>query len=101
MRSTRNLMPEAWALAAFLVLPAWPGRAAAEECLTDWGAAGAIVRSQKLVPVAELSKSQAVGAAEEIVKATLCRDGDDYIYKLVLRDTKGQLKTVVVDARKP
>ena len=37
----------------------------------------------------------------DIVKSTLCKDGDDYIYKLVVRDSGGQLKTVVVDARNP
>ena len=85
--------------AALLVAATQSGAAVAEECLTDWGAAGAIVRAQKLMTVTELSKSAGSQVAGEIVKTTLCKDGDDYVYKLVVRDAKGQLKTVVVDAR--
>jgi hypothetical protein len=73
----------------------------AEECLTDWGQAGEIVRREKLVTVQQLTQANAAGLIEAIVKTTLCKDGDDYIYKLVVRDAKGQLKTVVVDARNP
>ena len=67
--------------------------------MTDWGQAGAIVRQQKLMSIGELTKSVTPNIGGAIVKTTLCKDGDDYIYKLVVRDPSGQLKTVVVDAR--
>jgi hypothetical protein len=73
----------------------------AEECLTDWGIAGEIVRRQKLLTVQQLSQSNAAGLPGQIVKTTLCKDGDDYVYKVVVRQASGQLKTIVVDARSP
>ncbi len=75
--------------------------ARAEDCYNDWGLAGEIVRREKLITVQQLTQANAAGLIEAIVKTTLCKDGDDYIYKLVVRDAKGQLKTVVVDARNP
>ncbi len=99
----RNFLPRApirvLAGAAFLVSATYPVAAKAEECVADWGLAGEIVRREKLMTVGELSKSAAADKAGEIVKTTLCKDGDDYVYKLVVRDAKGQLKAVVVDAR--
>lgn len=74
--------------------------AKAEECYADWGVAAEIVRSRKLMTVGELAKGAAASLPGQIVKTTLCKDGDDYIYKLVVRDGKGQLKTVVLDAAK-
>ena len=82
--------------AAGVALPAL-----AEDCYNDWGLAGEIVRREKLVTVQQLTQANAAGLIEAIVKTTLCKDGDDYIYKLVVRDAKGQLKSVVVDARNP
>jgi hypothetical protein len=75
--------------------------ASAEDCYADWGVAGEIVRREKLVTVQQLTQANTAGLIEAIVKTTLCKDGDDYIYKLVVRGAGGQLKTVVVDARNP
>lgn len=73
--------------------------ARAEECLSDWGQAGEIVRREKLLTVQQMTQSNAAGLPGQIVKTTLCKDGDDYIYKVVARQANGQLKTFVVDAR--
>lgn len=82
-----------------LVAVGFSASARAEDCYADWGTAGAVVRREKLVTVQQLSQPGAAGVPGEIVKTTLCKDGDDYIYKLVVRDANGQLKTVVIDAR--
>lgn len=73
--------------------------AKADDCMPDWGQAGAIVRAQKLLTVGELTKLVAQDVGGTIIQATLCKDSDDYIYKLVVKDRSGQLKTVVLDAR--
>ncbi|MEQ1670226.1 MAG: hypothetical protein ABL893_05160 [Hyphomicrobium sp.] len=86
------------ALAAALP-PGAPARA--EECMTDWGQAGEIVRREKLLTVQQLSQPGPAQLPGQIVKTTLCKDGDDYIYKVVVREAGGQLKTLVVDARRP
>ena len=91
------------ALAGAVTLFAFAGGTAAlaEDCYADWGTAGEIVRREKLVTVQQLTQGYAAGIPGTIVKTTLCKDGDDFIYKLVVRDPSGQLKTVVVDARNP
>ena len=103
MLNIRNLLPraltEVLAGAAILVCASLSAAAKAEDCLTDWGVAGAIVRRENLMSVSELIKSAAPGIPGTIIKTTLCKDGDDFIYKLVVRDAAGQLRTVVVDAR--
>lgn len=68
------------------------------ECFSDWGKASDVVRQKQLLTVEQLSKTFADDIPGQIVRATLCRDGDDYIYKLVVRDSQGQQKNVVVDA---
>lgn len=70
----------------------------AEMCYADWGAAAQIVKQFNLITVDQLAKAGAGQLDGQIVKTTLCKDGDDYIYKVVVRDAKGQLKTVVLGA---
>ncbi|MEQ1651091.1 MAG: hypothetical protein ABL897_01235 [Hyphomicrobium sp.] len=77
------------------------GAARAEDCMTDWGAAGEIVRREKLITVQQLSQPGPSQIPGQIVKTTLCKDGDDYVYKVVIREAGGRLKTLVVDARRP
>jgi uncharacterized membrane protein YkoI len=72
--------------------------AADAQCIADWGKAADVVRQQGLLTVEELAKTFAKDIPGQIVRATLCKDGDDYIYKLSVRDKQGQLKNVVVDA---
>lgn len=75
--------------------------AASEECLTDWGAAGQIVRKEKLMTVQQLTQDESVLLPGKPIKTTLCKVGDDYVYKVVVRISGGALKTIVVDARRP
>ena len=76
-----------------------PSLAAGEaECFADWGKASDVVRQKGLLTVEQLAKSFANDIPGQIVRATLCKDGDDYIYRLVVRDHQGQQKNVVVDA---
>ncbi|MEQ1716460.1 MAG: hypothetical protein ABL907_10825 [Hyphomicrobium sp.] len=71
-----------------------------ESCIADWGAAGDIVRQQDLQTVEQLTSRAAAPLPGRIVKATLCHQNSGYIYRLVVRDSAGQLKNVVVDAAK-
>jgi hypothetical protein len=72
----------------------------AESCISDWGAAGDIVRQQGLKTVEQLVNGPASPLPGTIVKATLCRQDSGYVYRLVVRDGRGQLKNVVVEAVK-
>lgn len=95
----RKLLTAVAVGAAVVASSAWAAVAKAEDCMPDWGQAGAIVRAEKLLSVNELTKLVAEDIGGTIIQATLCKDSDDYIYKLVVKDKTGQLKTVVLDAR--
>jgi hypothetical protein len=84
--------------AAIIACASTSGWAKAETCYADWGAAAQIVRQFNLITVDRLSREMVGGIGGQIVKTTLCKDGDDYIYKLVVREPTGQLKTVVMGA---
>jgi hypothetical protein len=86
----------AW-LAAAVVLPCGPVRA--DDCLTDWGMAGQIVRRQNLITVEEVSRSLAADGIGELVKTTLCRSDEGYFYRLVIRMPTGELRTTVMHAK--
>jgi hypothetical protein len=81
--------------AAALVLP---GAVCAEDCLTDWGMAGQIVRRENLITVEEVSRSFAADGVGELVKTTLCRSPDGYFYRIVIRGPTGELRTSVIMA---
>ena len=82
--------------AAAMVLPA---AARAEDCLTDWGMAGQIVRRENLITVQEVSQSLAADGIGELVKTTLCRSPDGYFYRIVVRGPTGQLRTTIITAK--
>lgn len=71
------------------------------DCIEDWSVAAGIVAAEKLRRVEELSPlvGQALNGA--IVRTQLCREGDKYVYRIVVRDRRGQLSKHKVDARKP
>jgi hypothetical protein len=76
-----------------------PGHVCAEDCLSDWGMAGQIVRRENLITVEEVSKSLEADGIGQLVKTTLCRSDDGYFYRLVIRSPTGQLKTTVMTAK--
>ncbi|MGH1418222.1 MAG: hypothetical protein ACRBCJ_05135 [Hyphomicrobiaceae bacterium] len=78
-------------------VPAW----AATTCYTNWSEAAVVVKKNKLVNVADLDAMVRDKLDGRIVKTTLCSVEKDYIYKIVVRKSGGQLKSVSVDAKKP
>lgn len=82
------------ALAGALSSPA----SAEEGCLSDWGAAGEIVRREGLRTVEQLTLEEPRQLDGQIVKATLCREAKGYVYRLVVRGPGGQMKNVMLNA---
>ncbi len=77
------------------------GVAGDKTCIDRWSEAAPVVAAKRLVKVEELSALAPKKLGGSIVKATLCQEDGSYIYSLVLRTTKGKLKSVTVDARRP
>lgn len=94
--------PGVWAGAAALSLSAAALTSvplfADESCVSDWGAAGTIVREQDLRTVEQVARERRNAVSGKIVQATLCQAGAGYVYRLVVRDPSGSLKNVVVEA---
>lgn len=96
-------MPRVLTIAVALVLfaTATASARAAETCMADWSVAAAVVRKEGLTTVEQLMKLAHKSGAGDIVRTTLCEDAGTFVYRLVVKDRNGQLKSLTVDARKP
>ncbi len=70
-------------------------------CFTDWSAAAAVVKSEELVTLDQLTKLAPVKFGGEIVRSALCESEKGHVYRLTIRDSDGRLKSIVVDAKHP
>ncbi len=78
--------------------------AQAGACFSDWSTAGAVVKSHALVPVDQLTKLAPSKLGGEIVRISLCEAHDGapgFVYRLILREAGGGLKTHTLDAKHP
>ncbi len=83
--------------AASLAFLAGEARAGDSACYDDWSVASEIVVRERLPAIGELQARGVAGGA--IVRASLCRDGDRFLYKLIVKDRNGQLRRTEVEAR--
>ena len=75
-----------------------PGLAHAA-CL-PWSAAGPVIAKNGLVAAGAIYKKvQAKYPGGKIVKATLCQDGNRFLYKFVVVGAQGDVNNVTVDAK--
>jgi uncharacterized membrane protein YkoI len=70
-------------------------------CFSDWSAAAAVVKSEGLVTLDELTKLAPSKFGGEIVRSALCESEKGHVYRLTIRDANGRLMSVVVDAKHP
>ncbi|ODA66830.1 hypothetical protein A7A08_02127 [Methyloligella halotolerans] len=75
----------------------WSGPAAAE-CL-PWSSAGPVIQKNGLIPAGRIYNQIQSQHKGQIIKATLCRNGDSFRYKFTVLGSKGDVKSVSVDAR--
>lgn len=75
--------------------------AAQSNCYTDWSVARPIIKRERLATVERLSELALEKDAGDIVKTTLCRDRGRFVYRLMVRNSHGALRTLVVDAKRP
>ncbi len=87
--------------AAFADAPGLNAAADGDACLSDWAVARDVVRRENLMTVEELAQSSPPKFNGQIVKATLCREANGYIYRLVVRDNGGRLRSLIIDAQSP
>lgn len=91
--------------AVIVVLAAGAGMTAPvlgdQTCHADWSVAAAVVKKEGLATVEQLLQLAKKAGAGDIVRTTLCQGDGAFVYRIVVKDAKGQLKTLNVDARKP
>ena len=75
--------------------------AANDACFSDWSAASILVKAEGLVTIEQLTKLAPAKLGGEIVRSTLCEAKTGFVYKLVVRTTGGQMKSIEVDAKHP
>lgn len=95
---TRNFIQ---LLAAIATAGATPAGAVGPECMSDWGKASDVIRAEGLLPVEDLAKLKSSVIQGQIVRATLCKESGTYTYRLLVKDSAGAMKNVVVDAINP
>jgi uncharacterized membrane protein YkoI len=91
-------------LAVFALVLALPARAApaeASNCFDDWSDAAPVMLQEGLLGTKELHALARQRLPGDLVHITLCQEGSRYIYRLLMRDPRGRLNTLTVDARKP
>ncbi|MGE5267741.1 MAG: PepSY domain-containing protein [Deltaproteobacteria bacterium] len=90
-------------LISALIVPSPAGRLLADSsmCIDDWSTAVPVVKEEGLAPVetvTRLAKTRLQGA---IVKVTLCKLEERYVYRLLVRSSNGKMAPVFVDAKEP
>lgn len=71
------------------------------ECFADWSMAATIVQREGLMTVEQLSSAARSKLKGDIIKTTLCKENDVYVFRLVVRGADGRLTPLTVDAKNP
>jgi len=99
MTSGASFLVTMLALAAAVLGSA--GARAADTCIEDWSTAAPVVKAEGLATVEAVTKLAAARVKGDVVKVTLCQDGNRYVYRLVVRDAGGKHTRLTVDAKEP
>ncbi len=100
-KSMRLMVPKLVLIAAGLLSLSGAAQAADGVCIGDWSEAAPIVQREGLVTVEAITGLNHEQLKGDIVKTMLCKEQGRYLYRFVVRQANGQLKTVAVDARQP
>lgn len=87
-----------------VIIAGTTGRATAsppDRCFADWSEAAEIVRAKALVTAKDVHERARIGQIGDVVRMTLCEEGGRYVYRLVIREAKGQVIKLTVDAKTP
>lgn len=100
LRSTSAL--GALLIAALLALsPAPAAIGQSVRCFDDWSDAAPIVLRENLVPARDVQSWARKRLKVNVIRVTLCQDGDRYIYRLLVREPKGRIRNRTIEARGP
>jgi len=72
-----------------------------EVCIEDWSTAVPVVKSEGLASVEAVTALARKRLKGDVVKVTLCMQGQTYVYRLLMRGRDGRHTRVIVDAKRP
>ena len=82
-------------VAVMMIAAASPAQAG---CV-PWKSAGAIISQNSLVPGNVIYQKVQSKTGGKVISATLCENGNKFVYKIVVLGKKGDVKNLTVDAR--
>lgn len=87
----------------FLLALALPVHSAGadEVCIEDWSTAVPVVKSEGLASVEAVTALARKRLKGDVIKVTLCMQGQTYVYRLLLRRQDGRHTRAIVDAKRP
>lgn len=88
-------------LAALISVSAGPASAvpdATDACISNWSDAAPIVAREKLLAAREIQLMSRRSLPGDVVRITLCREDAGYFYLLLMRDGKGRISNLKIDA---
>lgn len=99
-----SLLSRPRTLALALALVVFCGGAARAEtgtCYDTWSLAAAVVKQEGLISVEELNRQAPKRLDGTIIRVTLCKENDRFVYRVVVKSPGGQVRNLTLDARKP
>ncbi|MBA4132083.1 MAG: hypothetical protein C0519_11730 [Hyphomicrobium sp.] len=88
-------------VAAFAVAGGASSATAAELCIEDWSTARPVVKEERLATVEAVTGLAQGRIKGDVVKVTLCQQGQRWVYRLLVRGPGGKHAPVYVDAKEP
>jgi uncharacterized membrane protein YkoI len=85
-------------IAALALAPLTVATRAGEPGCVDWGKAAAIIAQNKLLPASVIYQMVQKKTGGKVVNQSLCKQGNGYVYKLVVLGPTGEVTNLTVDA---
>ena len=70
-------------------------------CFTEWSDAVPVVHREALTAVRDIHSQARRRQLGDVVRVTLCSDDGRFVYRLLVREPKGGIVSMTVDARRP
>jgi uncharacterized membrane protein YkoI len=87
------------AVALFTAVMLTAAAAPAQAGCVPWKSAGALIAKNSLVPGNVIYRNVQAKTGGKVISATLCQNGNRFVYKVVVLGKKGDVRNLNVDAR--
>ena len=85
-------------------ITAWatgPALASDSTCYGEWSDAAPIVAREQLRAVREVQELARSHVPGDLIRITLCREDERFVYRVLIRDLHGRISNLKLDARLP